>query len=113
MGGHAEAFCELERIFAAIDGGRLDTLEARLHEAAQPSPPEAVAVRIRQFISANSTQRLTLPAIARAIGCSVRTATSTFRAYYQLTICEYLVRLRLLHATKLLIETDLKLAAVA
>jgi len=112
--GHAEAFCQLERIAAAIDQGPLDDLEARLTDSQHTcSSSIATAVRIRQFLSTNSTRSLTLLTIAKSVGCSVRTATTAFRVHYKITVFEYLTRLRLLHAIRLLRETDLKLAAVA
>jgi AraC-like DNA-binding protein len=112
--GHAEAFCELEQIAAAIDAGPIESVAFRIRNSQHYSAPSVTtAVRIRQFLSANSTHTLTLRVIAQGVGCSVRSATSCFRGHYHITIFEYLARLRLLHATRLLLQTDLKLAAVA
>jgi len=111
--GHAEAFCELERIMAVIDEGSVGTLATRVRDTSQSCTPTAIAVRIRQFISANLMKHLTLPQIAKAVGCSVRTATTAFRAHHNMTIYEFLIRVRLLHATRLLVDTDLKLASIA
>ena len=112
--GHAEAFCELEQIAAAIDAGPIESVTLRILNSQHYSASSVTtAVRIRQFLSANSTQTLTLKVIAHGVGCSVRSATSCFRGHYNTTIFEFLARLRLLHATRLLLQTDLKLAAVA
>jgi AraC-like DNA-binding protein len=113
VSSHAEAFRHLEQMIGAIGRGDIETIGARLDERLPIKPSEATAVRIRQFITDNSTVSLTLASIARSVGCSVRTATSSFRAYYQMSIYEFVVRRRLLHAMRLLIDTDLKLAAVA
>jgi AraC-like DNA-binding protein len=112
--GHAEAFCELERIAAAIDAGPIEKVTFRIRNSQHYSASSVTAaVRIRQFLSAHSTQTLTLRVIAQDVGCSVRSATSCFRGHYKITIFEYLARLRLLHAIRLLLQTDLKLAAIA
>ena len=111
--GDAEAFRELEQIASAIENEPWGRIPHRLRSRRRTERRVPVAVRIRRIVDARASEALTLTTVAHAVACSVRAATTAFRKRYGLTIHDYLTRRRLVHATTLLVTTDLKLSAIA
>jgi len=69
--------------------------------------------RVDAYLKANFTRPCHLPEIARAVGSSIRVMTATFKREHHCTIHQYLSLLRLRAAIRLLVESDMKIAAVA
>jgi AraC-like DNA-binding protein len=111
--GRASAFREFQRIVDASERRSWCELPRHLRSRRSVERKAPLAARLRSFVDAHSMDKVTLDFIARSLGCSVRTATAAFRSRYGITIYEYLTRCRLVHATTLLLTTDLKLSAIA
>lgn len=88
-----------------------------------PSELRALAARHRRFqslprrveahLKANFTQACRLPEIARGAGASIRVMTGAFKREHRCTIHQYVSLLRLRAAVRLLIESDMKIAAIS
>jgi len=81
----------------------------KMTEARIPSVPRRVETHLR----ANFTQACRLPDIARSAATSIRVMTTTFKREHQCTVHEYVTLLRLRAAVRLLIESEMKIAAIA
>jgi transcriptional regulator GlxA family with amidase domain len=79
----------------------------------QPRPVPTLTGRVDGYLKANFTRRCRLPEIARGVGSSIRVMTAAFKRAHHCTIHQYLSLLRLRAAVHLLIESDLKIAAIA
>lgn len=102
-------------------------LEARLHRLALEQParrsrPRAVRSaeagrdqieRITHFLAAHYREPLAVQTIADAVGLHPKYLMRVFKQQCRLGVWEYLTRLRLSHAQRLLITTDLKVLDVA
>jgi AraC-like DNA-binding protein len=108
---HVEAFRDFERIVRATEKRPWPSILLTLEES--DARAMGTAVRIRAFLDRHASSKINITNAARAVGCSVRTATASFRVHYGLTIHNYLTRRRLARAVTLLTTTDMKLAAVA
>jgi AraC-like DNA-binding protein len=108
---HVEAFRDFERIVRATEKSPWTSILLTLE--ASDARVMGTAVRIRAFLDRHTSAKISITGVARDVGCSVRTATASFRLRYGLTIHDYLTRRRLARAVTLLTTTDMKLAAVA
>ena len=81
--------------------------------AVQPRPVQPLARRVDVYLKANFRQACRLSQIARNVGSSVRVMTAAFKREHHCTIHQYLSLLRLRAAVRLLIESDLKIAAIS
>jgi transcriptional regulator GlxA family with amidase domain len=89
-------------------------LPAELRElTVQPRPVQPLARRVDAYLKANFTQACRLPLIARGVGSSIRVMTAAFKREHHCTIHQYLSLLRLRAAVRLLIDSDMKIAAIA
>jgi len=79
----------------------------------QPRPVITLTGRVDGYLKANFTRRCRLPEIARGVGSSIRVMTAAFKREHHCTIHQFLSLLRLRAAVRLLIESDLKIAAIA
>lgn len=80
---------------------------------AQPRRIQPLPRRVDAYLKANFTRPCHLPQIARAVGSSIRVMTAAFKREHHCTIHQYLSLLRLRAAVRLLIDSDMKIAAVA
>ncbi len=69
--------------------------------------------RVEAHLKANFTRTCRLPEIARGAGASIRVMTGAFKREYRCTVHQYVSLLRLRAAIRLLVESDLKIAAIA
>jgi AraC-like DNA-binding protein len=72
-----------------------------------------LAIRVRRYLDAHADRNVSLDEVARALSVSVRRMTGEFKTHYRLTVHEYLTRRRLARAVRLLVDTDLKVQAIA
>lgn len=68
--------------------------------------------RVEAHLKANFTHTCRLPDIARGAGASIRVMTGAFKREHRCTIHQYVTLLRLRAAVRLLVESDLKIAAI-
>jgi AraC-like DNA-binding protein len=73
----------------------------------------SLPLRIRRFLDSHIRDTPTIATAAQSTGCCARTATTSFRARYGLTVHQYLTRSRLQKALQLLLSTDMKVSAIA
>jgi AraC-like DNA-binding protein len=87
---------------------------ARIGQAAPPgaSPPHWLA-RVREALHARFTEPLTLAALAELAGVHPVHLAATFRRHTGCTVGQYLRRLRVDEARRLLLDSDAPLAEVA
>jgi AraC-like DNA-binding protein len=102
-------------------------IEARVRRLALSStPPDAsakptalddeastLAERIADVVGARYTQRLTIEAVAAAVGTTPNHAMRVFKKSWGMSIGDYLTGVRVSQAQRLLMETDLKILDVA
>jgi len=101
-------------------------LEARLHRLALEQPrhrgsrlPAAGAAgsaqieRITRFIAEHYREPLAVQDIAAAVNLNAKYLMRVFKQQCRLSVWEYLTQLRISHAQRLLITTDLKVLDVA
>jgi transcriptional regulator GlxA family with amidase domain len=87
---------------------------AELHElVARPRQNQSLPFRVDAYLKEHFTRACHLPQIARGVGSSIRVMTAAFKREHHCTIHQYLSLLRLRAAVRLLIDTDMKIAAVA
>lgn len=111
---HAEAHAMYIDVVAVLDSATAwAELPAALAARERMRDERPLADRIRDHVDRHAAEPLTLPRIARALGVSVRRLTVEFRRRFGMTIHDYLTVRRLDEAVRLLVETDLKIVAVA
>lgn len=97
-----------------IDAELWAQMPADLHQfEVQPRPIQSLSGRVDSYLKANFTRTCRLPQIARGVGSSIRVMTAAFKREHHCTIHQYLSLLRLRAAVRLLIDSDLKVAAIA
>src|SRR5262245_23577300 len=74
---------------------------------------QPLARRVDVYLKANFRQPCRLPQIARGVGSSIRVMTAAFKREHHCTVHQYLSLLRLRAAVRLLIDSDMKIAAIA
>lgn len=125
---------QLERWVADFESGAparrrvlLLELEARLHRLALEQParrgrPRLPATdaagsgqieRITRFMAEHYREPLAVPTIADAIGLHPKYLMRVFKKHCRVSVWDYLTQLRISHAQRLLITTDLKVLDVA
>lgn len=110
---HAAGHLEFTQFLTIVEmtAAEWPDLTASLRTARPGQAP--VATRIRQYLDAHASERVTLEQVARAFGVSVRRVTRAFRNEYGIGVHAYLARRRLRDALGLLVATDLKVSAIA
>lgn len=71
------------------------------------------AERVKEMIDAENGKRISLSSLSRRSGCHPVRLRSQFKSKFGISIREYQTRRRILHAAQLLVQTDLKVDAVA
>lgn len=125
---------QLERWVGDFDSGTparrrvlLLELEARLYRLALEQParhgrrhlPGADAAgsgqieRITQFMAEHYREPLAVPTIAEAVGLHPKYLMRVFKKHCRVSVWEYLTQLRISHAQRLLITSDLKVLDIA
>jgi len=101
-------------VMKPLDAEFWPQLRAELREfTVQPRPVQPLARRVDAYLKTNFTQACRLPQIARAVGSSIRVMTAAFKREHHCTIHQYLSLLRLRAAVRLLVDSDMKIAAIA
>lgn len=72
-----------------------------------------VAVRLRHYIEEHALQPLTLEEVAAFAGLSISRTTHLFKEHYQISIMQYVMKIRLAAATELLRLSPMTLEQVA
>jgi AraC-like DNA-binding protein len=97
-----------------IDGKAWPDLPGEFRALASSNrPAQSVPGRVAAHLRTNFMRACRLRDVARGAGASIRVMTSAFRREYRCTIHEYVSLLRLRAAIRLLIESDLKIAAIS
>jgi AraC-like DNA-binding protein len=115
-GGHtspADAIDQWNRFLAVTETAAWPDIPERLFVLEHLYERPSVAVRVREFLDFSATTAITLVRAAEATGTSVRTLTTQFRRRYRVGVHQYVTRRRLAEAIKLLLTTDMKVAAIA
>lgn len=84
------------------------TSSAILHPSEQDLPHQ-----VKQYISRHYAERFTLNELCEALGCSRSTVSLAFRNTYGTTIFTCLNEVRMSHARRLLLESNLPIRAIA
>jgi len=85
----------------------LDSLEVH-RQGCSPQVGEAIEVITTQYATLQSVRE-----VARKVGCNYHTLRSRFRRETRMTLEQCLIRTRLLHAARLLVESDLLVKEIA
>lgn len=109
----ADAFGQWNRFLVLAEQSPWADLPARLRTLTVENERPSLALRVREFLDSRAAAPLTLRMAARATGTSVRTLTAQFRERYLVSVHEYVIRRRLIAAIRLLLTTDMKVAAIA
>lgn len=93
-------------------------LDAAARKAAAPPRPADTAgagqlSRVTRFLAQHYREPLSLPAIAGAVGLHPKYLMRVFKRQCGISVWEYLTRLRIAHAQRLLVTTPLKVLDVA
>lgn len=93
---------------------RLALATPRPHHRHQPGPTGAGQIaRVTRFIAEHYREPLTVPAIAADAGLHPKYLMRVFKKQCGVSVWEYVTRLRVSHAQRLLITTDAKVVDVA
>ena len=96
-----------------LDAAFWPQLPTERRELTVQPPVQPLTRRVDSYLKANFTKRCRLPEIARGVGSSIRVMTAAFKREHHCSIHEYLSLLRLRAAVHLLIDSDMKIAAIA
>ena len=86
------------------------------HIARDPSiggESESIGTMIKYYIKNNLGDRVTLADIANSLHCSTVTLTEHFKAEFEITVMDYLLKKRMELSERLMLETDLPLREIA
>lgn len=90
---------------------------ARIEKKRQRVKPPAVSAsqieRVSRFIAMHFREPLTLDKIAQAVSLHPKYLTQVFKKHCRMNVWEYVLRLRVSHAQRLLVQTDMKIIDVA
>lgn len=90
-------------------GAFIDTLVP----AASTSTSERLAERVKHLVDSRYGEKTTIVDLARVAGRSPRSVTTSFRRAFGISLHEYLTRVRVREAVRLLLESDHKIEAIA
>lgn len=98
----------------ALEGLLLELIaEAQRSQARDPAEPRPWLARAREILHDTPTERHTLTAIAEAVDVHPVTLARAFRRTFGCSVGQYLRRLRLEEASRLLLATDRSITEVA
>jgi AraC-like DNA-binding protein len=113
---HADASPGGMSVWAAlklINGEHWTRLPGELHAlAARHRRLKSLPGRVQAHLKVHFTETCRLNEIALGAGASVRVMTDAFKREHGCTIQQYINRLRLREAVRLLIDSDMKIAAI-
>lgn len=87
--------------------------ESNLGSRIRGGLPPRMLRKVREFVEANLDQKISIAALARAVGLSMFHFARAFKQSEGVTPHDYLVQRRVKRAMKLLAETDLPLSEIA
>jgi AraC-like DNA-binding protein len=110
---HAAGYIDYARVLAIVESSEWSALSTAIRDSPHEYLQPPLAVRVRSYVDAHASERVTLHDIARTLGVSVRRLTDAFRRHFGTGVHRYLARRRLRVAIALLLTTDMKVSAVA
>lgn len=98
----------IERVAAngRVSGGEeqrtIEWLESELRDWLEQAGPPTLATRVYEYVESHLQDQLTVPVIARAVGCSEKRLSAAFKQETSLTVRQYVTQERMRRANELL-----------